>query len=247
VLLILIASCATLYVFTTFTSPGRIASLYVVGGIQAPLAIQSSCIKETNLRVREKFAVPLAMDPDARQALKEYWYYSFFRECLYTKGYSFLGKPLPASRLSSSSAGVTYMNPIAGISLTVASDTAILKDNELDVEYDYRLLQSTLVADNAPLIIDTYTNHEEIIDFETLVHNFRLLIPHEVVITSSSTSRTPGGIRYLVAHRSDEVCGVAFVSPHGRVIHIYTSCNQEASTLELAQGITILPKVVSIH
>lgn len=223
-----------LYVLTSYTMHGRITALYLFGGMGVPWATKSACIEVVGDRVTQKFALPLDMDREARNALREYWHYSYYRQCLYDSGYDFSGNPVPLSTLVEESGHVTYTNVLANMIFTLPVGTDITMDNELDVDFDYRLFRSSFTVGRATVFVHTYTIHDDVASFADLAINLDHLSATEGTITTATEHVADQGVPYLAVIQDDGYCGSVFVAPAGQVVHIYTVCDDSALVEEMS-------------
>lgn len=235
------------YAFFEYTSVGRLTGLYAVAGFRAPWSVRSACFDETRARVAEKFTQPLNMNEEGRTALREYWHYAYERECLYRAHYSFLGAALPASTLTDAVAALRYTNEIAGVEATVPMGTRIQRDNILDVEYDYRLYKSDLVIGSSTVMVDAYTNHEDIHTFDELTEHVQLLVPADVTVVEQESQVGSSSVTYLRTRDSVGRCGAAFLTPLGRIVYLTTSCDSYRLTEAVVNTVTFLPEAVSVQ
>jgi hypothetical protein len=196
----------------------------------------------------QKFTLPLDIYGTARTALREYWHYAYMRECLFVAGYSFLGRSIPESTiLSLSDTTAQFTNSIAGVEMTVPIQTAILADNVLNVEFDYRLYRSTLMIGTSTLFFDTYTNHEDIHNFKELILRPELLLSEGVTLIHQESHVDSRGLEYLRIEDTSGQCGVARATPWEGLVYIHAPCDTYPLLDPVAQSLTFLPKPVSVH
>jgi hypothetical protein len=200
----------------------------------------------TYARVAEKFSNPLTMSDDAREGLAEYWHYSFYRNCLYNRGYGFTGVTLPRATLAVDVGGVTYTNPFGGITLSLLPGTTLDRDNVLDVTYDYRLLRSSLVRGTTTVVLDVYVSDERITSFEDLEQNLAHIHTTQASTTQVAVRTTAAGTRYLAV--DDGVyCGGVLMTPHKHIIDLYALCSTESYVETLIESVRFTQTSTSLY
>lgn len=235
------------YVFLQHTSSGRIAGVYLVGGWQAPWSVRTDCRHTAVARVEELFTKPLAMDGIAQDGLREYWHYSYYRECLYRAGYSFGGEVLPTSTLyRMTDTEHWYINRLAGVYLLVPAETRIVRDNELDVTYDARLLRSELMLPDGSLFLDTYTSHQFVKTFADLSGYLTHFTASSGTPEHTVFATTTGGIPYLEVAQDNGWCGAMIVTPNAYILHLFAACADEARVHRTIDTLKLIP-AVSTH
>ncbi|MBP9760318.1 MAG: hypothetical protein KBD24_03020 [Candidatus Pacebacteria bacterium] len=236
------------YGYFMHTSGGRIAGLYLAGGWSAPGEVRKACKTESGARVDELFTKPLDMNDEAKAGLREYWHYSYYRECLYHAGYTFMGKPLVESTLATASNDLLrYTNPLAGASMSMSTDTKLVMSNELDVTFDYRLLRSKLVFGTTTLFFDTYTDHQFIHTFADLPMYLDHFPASQSPFISSESRITKTGIPFLYVEDQDGMCGAILVTPEVRILHLYATCANRDAVLAITDTLTFETNVASVH
>ncbi|MBP9749437.1 MAG: hypothetical protein KBD21_01805 [Candidatus Pacebacteria bacterium] len=237
------------YGYFKHTAHGRLAGLYLVGGWSAPSDVRALCKTESLARVVELFTLPLDMSEDAKQGLREYWHYSYYRECLYHAGYTFMGKPLAQSTLSTSTpnGNLRYTNPLAGISILLPTDATLVTSNELDVTFDYRLLRSTLRFATTTLMVDTYTEHQFIRTFDDLPLYLDHFPASQSAFLQNERRTTPAGIPFMYVEDEDHLCGALFVTPEAHIVHIYAACADRDTVLSATDTLKFEATTASVH
>lgn len=157
------------YWFFMHTNRGSSLALYAFGGLHAPLSVKWECAMTTDLWVEEKFSLPLAFDEKTKDSLRGFWYYSYYRQCLFDHGYDFDGRQVPQSTLGS---GGDYTNPYLGISFTLPTTLSLVTDNKLDVDLNDKKIFSSFVNDNAAVAIHAYLPNDEIPSVEDATKKF---------------------------------------------------------------------------
>lgn len=161
---ITVVTLIALFLFFTKTNRGSSLALYTVAGWHAPIDIRISCGKMTDTRVAEKFRLPLNFDRKSKNGLRGFWYYSYYRQCLFDQGYDFNGRKIERSSISD---GV-YYNHLGHFSFNVPEETEIISDNTLDVDFDDRLYVSQISFQDKSLILKTYLEQDEIESLDQL-------------------------------------------------------------------------------
>jgi hypothetical protein len=184
------------------------------------------------------------MTDDAKGGLREYWHYSLYRECLYKAGYSFLGDVLPDSTLYVMGENERwYVNTLAGVYLRVPAQTSIIRDNELDVTFDARLLRSELSLPDGTVYLDTYTSHQFVRTFPDLsayVDHFTAGTSTVVRATQATTSQ---GVPYLAVEQDNGTCGVMTVTPDAYILHVFAPCAAYDRVRTLVETLKLIPAV----
>lgn len=176
--------------------------LYAFMGLKAPLPVKYSCILQSNQQVTQKFTQPLAFDVTSKNALREFWHYSYFRQCLHKRGFDSKGNKLSPSLVTSK----TYSNPQANLTLNAVNPT-IQSDNILDVDYDDRLLLSQLVLSDKPVTLAVYTRHD---DLKSAIESSK--IPYFPGVTDPIVAATFSGQTALLTDSLGRM-GLLFFSP----------------------------------
>lgn len=234
------------YIFFQHTSLGRIAGVYLVGGWKAPWAVRTECRHTASARVEELFTLPLAMDDSAKDGLREYWHYSYYRECLYRAGYSFLGTVLPTSTVyRMTDTDHWYLNRLAGVYLRVPAETRIVRDNELDVSFDARLLRSELTLPGNSLFLDTYTSHQFVKTFADLPDYVTHFIPSTSTVVRTASATTTGGIPYMSVEQNTGTCGIMTVTPDAYILHLYAPCTDMGRIYRTIDTLKLIPAMSS--
>jgi hypothetical protein len=187
------------------------------------------------------------MDEAGRTGLAEYWHYSFYRNCLYNAGYSFLGKPLPQATLLSGATDVRYTNPLAGATLSLPSGTTQELDNVLDVNFDYRLLRSSFLVGTSTIVFDTYTTHEYIHSLADVPMYLDHLPTTGGSIFESKERTNLLGTPYLWVEQNDGYCGGIVVTPVEKILHLYAPCSERKLINQILDSLTITDNAVSIY
>lgn len=210
------------YWFFMYTVRGGSFALYTIGGLNAPASVHWACAHETNPRVDAKFELPLAFDEKTKGELKGFWYYSYFRECLFRHGYDFKGNDIIPSLLSKSNGVLKYKNPYVGFGFTVFSEAEFYIDNALNVDYDDSLLFSTLKMATTTLIIEAYTKHDYFKSFGDIESSYAAHPFSKKQITSTTVLKNAQGIDVLLVKEDDTTTRVVFMAKDGHVINMYT-------------------------
>jgi hypothetical protein len=149
-IIIVLASLWALY-----THNGRVVSLYAFAAFKAPLATKVDCIKTSNQEVQNKFAAPLKFDESAKDSLREFWHFSYYRACLFEAGYDFYGNKLGKTELVQKGDLYQYKNPVAGVSFLVPNDTVMALTNAINPDLDDYLIASELRVGNDDVFVYT--------------------------------------------------------------------------------------------
>ena len=206
----------TIFFFTS-TLKGRSLSLYAVGGWGAPLTTRLSCASKTNERVDEKFLQPLNFDKKSKNAIKEFWYFSYYKECLFEEGYRFNGEAVPSSSL----VDAIYINNFAGIKFTIPKNATLTQNNVLDVEFDSRLYRSEITSEESSIFIHTYLEHEDFKTETDLSNNLEHFSTTEGSILEKETIISAENVNLIKINQDDGMNGIAFITSEGHVVHIF--------------------------
>jgi hypothetical protein len=205
------------------TNRGSSLALYVVGGWNAPIGVKITCGKETDAAVLRKFEQPLAFDEDVKNRLKGFWYYSFYRGCLFSHGYDFSGNPIPASRINTERNESHYENSYGGFSFTIPGTVTLTEDNTLDVEYDDQLLHTTLDTTYGAITIDTFLKHSTFTSAEDIATRYAEEPFSNATTTTIETRTSPSGVLVTIIHEKDGATRLAFMSSKGYVVDVYAT------------------------
>lgn len=130
-------------------------ALYVMIGMRAPLSTRIECAKETEALVHDKFSLPLAFDRASKDGLRTFWHYSYYASCLQNHGYDHGGEKIPASIVQDG----RFMNQFGKFSLAIA-DAKIISDNQVDPDYDDRLLVSIIRRGDDDIFVGFYKKYD---------------------------------------------------------------------------------------
>ena len=189
----------------------KLVPMYAFAAKGAPAGTKWLCVRQSRQRVAEKFDHQFKLPPDAIKALKQFWYYSLYRECLFQQGYDFDGTPVPESYI----AGRVYHNLWGKFSFVVPAQSRILTDNQLDAERDDRRYQSQLQL--GPVIVNlSYYRTYDYEDITELAEELALFTepPSRVI----KLSQLPNQSGWLV--RQKDLTGLLFVKDQ-QVVHLY--------------------------
>ena len=233
-ILILIA----LYLFFMKTNRGSSIALYVVGGFGAPIATRFECAKETDVLVAKKFLNPPNFGKKAIDGLKGFWYYSYYRQCLYQNGFDFNGTPIPASSVRSS--GV-YTNPLAGITFTL-QHAMIVADNVIDVDDDDRLRATKLQIPEGTIFVNTYLKNNDILNFEELVGAPKMTPTVQGNLLTQVITKNNQGIDMLEVSQDNDTVGFLFMTPEKHVIYIYGATTLKSTIDHIESSVAYITK-----
>lgn len=161
ILAIILLLAVFLYWFFMKTNRGSSLALYAFAGWRAPLDIRFRCGGETDKLVAEKFAQPLKFDKKTTNELRGFWYYSYYRGCLFKNGYDFSGKAVPKSSVENTQAGAVYKNPYAGFQFSTPKSAVLKTSNNLDVNFDDRILVSELEQNNIKITVRVFLRNAD--------------------------------------------------------------------------------------
>lgn len=234
---IILAIAALGYWFFFKTIRGSSLALYAVAGWHAPLSVRFECARETDSRVAEKFLKPLNFDPASKDLLKNFWFYSYYRGCLFQDGYDFKGNAVPRSAIN----GDVYNNPFAGISFRLAPGSAIAKDNALNVDIDDQLYISQIHTPTQTLSLHYYTNDDQYKNFEDLNQKFQGIRGETAQVVEKTVGILPDKTMDLHFSLDNGNSGIIFLASNNRLFIISGQQSQASEMLGIEQSIKLSP------
>ncbi len=229
------------YWFFYHTVRGGSFAVYIFGGIHAPLSVKWECAPITDLRVEKKFTLPLLFDEETKNELRGFWYYSYFRQCLYDHGYDFNGNAVPKSDLTLRGLTSTYTNPYGGFSFTMLQNGVQDVDNKLDVDFNDNLFVSLLTVAGETLQVHTFLKDPDYTTFTQIEENLKHLSMSTADIKSKEVVENGNGVRMLRVHETDGTEGIVFMTPALHVIHIFGPETLNATINEIASSLALIP------
>lgn len=217
-LLIIISSAVAMFIIFSQTSTYRLLGLYAFMGMYAPIKVRTDCIKTSVFRVKQKFTLPLQFDAHSKNALRQYWHYSYYHECLQNHGYDVTGRPLSPSSITPEANKFNYHNPQAGFSLIGIDSAEMKSDNQINSDYDTRLLLSNLVINGQPLTVAAYQTHDQIDDLASAQQYMKYFPTTEGKIIASTMSAALTGVPYLFLEQDDNHQGIVVMSANHPII-----------------------------
>jgi hypothetical protein len=219
------------YWFLMHTARGGSLALYAIGGRGAPAALHLACAEEADPRVNSKFELPLAFDEATKDQLKGFWYYSYFRECLFENGYDFKGNTVAPSTITAKGEVSFYENKYMGFSALVPAHTTLALDNALNVDFDDSLFFSLLRIDSGKAAIEAYTKRDPFTSFDTLRDQYVMNPLTKTPIVDIATRTSIHNVQMLYITEANASTRLVFMGTNGRVISISTK-DIPAQTLE---------------
>jgi hypothetical protein len=213
IVLVLLGTVA--YWFFMHTNRGSSWALYAFAGIRAPLDVKIACAHSTDARVAKKFQLPLDFTEDAKDALRGFWYYDYYRECLYKHGYDFSGRRIESTFFGQG----TYTNRFAGFSLVVPASASLTSDNALDVDYDDHLYTSELNLGTGTVVIHAYLKDNK----QTFVDSIEQISALEETIVSQTPLVNPQGMRVIEFTGANGTRGIAFKTPDDWAVYVFST------------------------
>lgn len=174
-------------------------ALYVMIGMKAPLATRIECAKETEGLVTEKFSLPLLFDQASKDGLRTFWHYSYYASCLQNNGYDHSGNPIPVSTISDG----RFINNFGKFSLAM-TDAKIISNNQVDADYDDRLIISDLHWRDQDIFVGFYKKYDpktisemksEWTHFPYSDETFSSISIQDEILTASDSSGMRGCLR----------------------------------------------------
>ncbi|MFM2374612.1 MAG: hypothetical protein RLZZ234_607 [Candidatus Parcubacteria bacterium] len=209
------------YYFIMHTNRGSSLALYAIGGWHAPLGVKIACGKDTDVRVYNKFLLPLAFDEDTKDQLRGFWFYSYYRDCLFAHGFDFKGNPVPHSTIVGDGSSYRFTNEYAGFSFVVPSSTVLATDNNLDVDYDSDLFHTILTTADGLIVADTYVAHDLFKTPGDIPLHYREEPMSRTTILEANTISTPTHLDVFSVREADGTTRLIFMTPLGYVVDIH--------------------------
>jgi hypothetical protein len=226
-------------IWLQYTHVGRVIGLYSFAAISTPFQVKVACAKDTNLRVSDKFEQPLNFDENSKNALREYWHFSYYRECLYKQGYDFNGEPIKPTELMRTSSGYTYTNHWAGISLTTSSETSIVYDNITNPDLDDYIIVSQILIGGTPIMVQ-YDRSYKVADAEALLPIFAGFNSKEGFnspLLKQVTSPRPD----VLAFEDGDFFGYVVIIPNSHIVTLYVQSSEARPAIEaVIASLTVL-------
>lgn len=211
-----------LYGLAEHTHSGRILSLYTFGGFKAPVGVKIGCAKETNLRVEEKFTLPLDFDNESKNALQEFWHFSYYRDCLFRAGYDFGGtRILPSTMVSLDESFSLYTNYFGGIKFIVPGSSMLANDNVTDPDTEDRRLTSLIRIGDTTLTVLIYRNYDDLETFQELQTGFPAFSTSTGAIIKQEIFENEAGVNLLFVQQDDGLHGFVTINEQGQVMQIF--------------------------
>lgn len=223
ILAIVLLLAIFLYWFFMKTNRGSSLALYVAAGWGAPLDIRFRCGQETDNLVNEKFNRPLIFDGESIFLLRGFWYYSYYRGCLYENGYDFSGKAVPKSSIENTETESVYKNPYAGFQFSMPKDTILKKSNELDVNFDDRLIVSELEQNNIKITVRVFlrnADYPSLLDIGQKPENI-LITKDKVAEGEIDESKNKNNVDTLRLIQENGTANLFAITPDKKIIYIF--------------------------
>ena len=231
------------YFFFMHTVRGGSISLCVVGGWGAPIETRWKCAAITDLNVDEKFTLPLDFDQSAKDALKGFWYYSYYRQCLFDNGYDFSGDAVPPSKLVPVGEEMQYKNTYGGFSFSVPKNSVILHDNKLDVDFNDKLLVSALDVGGGTLTVHTYLKDDDYKTIADLNEKLTKLTFESPTIEEKEIIKSDDSLEMLRVRDASGIEGLVYINPDGHVVFVMGSKSMQSMIDGIGQSLKVFPVV----
>lgn len=222
-----------------YTHEGRILGLYTFAAFKAPLTNKITCAQVTNARVEDKFLLPLNFDQASKDALREYWHFSYFRECLFKAGYDFYGNKIAPTEVSEMNGVQEYKNYFADISLQSNTPITIVKDNVTNPDFDDYIIASQLSLDGKLFTIN-YDRSYKVKDISTLEPIFAGFESKEK-FTSPNLKKVSSPRPDVLTYEDGNLFGYVLVIPNDHIVTIYGDLGSKETLESIVHSITILP------
>lgn len=223
------------------THDGRVLGLYSFAALRAPFDAKMTCAKETNIRVAKKFEAPLNFDEDSKNALREFWHFSYYRECLFKAGFDFYGNPIePASLTPTGNDRYTYKNPFAGIEFTTDQPTTLVYSNITNPDLDDYTIASLLMVSGEPISVHFDRSYKQTSrdEFTTAFAGFE----SKEGFTSETLERLPDAGDSILHYADGELVGYVIHFPGDHIVTVYGQKSAEPILEKIATTIKTLSK-----
>lgn len=225
------------------THDGRVLGLYSFAALRAPFDAKMTCAKETNIRVADKFEAPLNFDEDSKNALREFWHFSYYRECLFKAGYDFYGKPIEPASLTAAADGsqtYTYKNPFAGIQFTTDQPTTLVYSNITNPDLDDYTIASLLMVAGEPISVHFDRSYKQATteEFTAAFAGFE----SKEGFTSETLERLPDAPGNILHYADGDLIGYVVHFPQDHIVTIYGQKTAEPTLDKIASTLQVLPK-----
>lgn len=226
------------YIFLSFTHTGRVWGLYAFAAFKSPVAVKVDCIKDTNARVHDKFLTPLKFSEKAKNDLREYWHFSYYRHCLFENGYDFYGNVIESTTLTSGDGVSIYRNPFGKIHMEIPEEATLIVDNVTEPDQNDFLVSSVLqvgetslqiVIDRSYKLADAAMLQEEFAGFEG-----QILFPSPYVQWVTSEAN---GVHYFV---DGPLYGAVVLVPERHIVTVYAQLEDKELIDAIARSIEVI-------
>ena len=237
----LLVATLVLYVLGTKTMTGRILSLYAFGGFWATPSIKWTCAHEATNRVAEKFTLPLKFDEATKNELREFWHFSYYRACLFEKGYDFGGRIIKRSTVEPMGTNARYTNYFGGFTLEASSTMRILEDNAVDPDIEDRRVSSAILVNDSPVTVLAFRTYETANSLDTFEPFFEHFSSSTGSAISSERTTNSHGIETIVREQDDGLYGFAALIPStGRFMQVFAPTENRELIDSLRNSLTLL-------
>jgi len=197
-------------------------------------------MKETRALVQKKFELPLLFDRASKNALREFWHFSYYRACLFRAGYDFYGNPIKPSEIVRTNGESRYMNYFGGFSFSVPESTELSIRDVTDPDIEDRKISSTLIVDEHQITVLLYKNYEDSTTTELLREAFMHFENSTTTFDQSSIARNGFDIDVLTAKDADGNYGFSALLRDGKVLQVFGSAAQQDLLNSLAMSIQLI-------
>lgn len=208
-----------LALWLNYTHLGRISGLYIFSAFKAPIESKWRCAIETNARVADKFMKPLNFDQESKLALREYWHFSYYRECIFKAGFDFYGNAILPTTLEVEGEGLRYTNNVAKVSFILPREATLLYDNATDPDIDDYLISSRLLVGDAEILVYIDRSYK-VADLEALTPIFAGFEAKEG-FRSLTLKSTVSPIAGVGAYEDNDYFGYVVVIPNQQIVKIF--------------------------
>ena len=209
------------YWFFAHTAKGGSLALYAIGGWGAPWSVKVDCAKDTDRRVEEKFQLPLAFDEKTKDELRGFWYFSYYRACLFRAGYDFSGNEVKPSEIVEVGGETRYVNHFAKVSFVVPEGTTIQVDNAVNPDIDDYIISSTLNTGEYLVYVQVDRSYQDVNSIEELEQDFTGFSTTTAGLMGKRFGASQAGSAILSAHQDNGNFGFVSLNPDRLAVTVF--------------------------
>lgn len=220
-LVVSLAISLVAYLYFAHTTRGKVLSLYAFGSFKAPISQKITCAKQTDQKVQNKFTLPLDFDQDSKNALREFWHFSYYRACLFEAGYDFYGNKIAFSSITKTNNETRYQNNFSKISFAVPNNAIIVSDNSVNPDLDDYIITSIIRVDDYEIIVQADRSKKDVTSLSELEDKFTGFATTSAAIVDRKQTTNQAGSAILAIHQEDAMFGFLTLNPEHLAITVY--------------------------